>query len=165
MVPSDYLRARSISVTTGQEVGFPNAVTERVEGVAPQNSAFAKTLEALLDKSGVTPTAQTGQVSTENGIQTSAVSGAVNTAEVPQVTFSKHAVKRIAERGIDLDGAEERLQNALALAKSKNCSESLVMIDGNAFLVSVKNNKVITAMTQDDLQESIFTNIDSTVFG
>ncbi|MDR0992878.1 MAG: hypothetical protein LBL87_08320 [Ruminococcus sp.] len=163
MVPSDYLRARSISVTTGQEVGFPNAVTERAEGVSPQNSAFAKTLEALLDKSGVAPTAAAASPS-ESGLQISAA-GAVNTADVPQITFSKHAVKRIAERGIDLDGTEERLQNALALAKAKNCNESLVMIDGNAFLVSVKNNKVITAMTQDDLQESIFTNIDSTVFG
>jgi flagellar operon protein len=162
MVPSDYLRARSISVTTGQEVGFPNAVTEKAEGTAPQNSAFAKTLEALLDKNGIGAVSKT---SGTEGVVSTPVSGEINRAEVPQVTFSKHAVKRIAERGIDLDGAEERLQNALALAKAKNCNESLVMIDGNAFLVSVKNNKVITAMTQDDLQESIFTNIDSTVFG
>jgi flagellar operon protein len=162
MVPSDYLRARSISVTTGQEVGFPNAVTEKAEGTAPQNSAFAKTLEALLDKNGIGAVSKT---SGTEGVVSTPVSGEINRAEVPQMTFSKHAVKRIAERGIDLDGAEERLQNALALAKAKNCNESLVMIDGNAFLVSVKNNKVITAMTQDDLQESIFTNIDSTVFG
>jgi flagellar operon protein len=162
MVPSDYLRARSISVTTGQEIGFPNAVTEKAEGTAPQNSAFAKTLEALLDKNGIGAVSKSSET---GGVVSTPVSGEINRAEVPQVTFSKHAVKRIAERGIDLDGAEERLQNALALAKSKNCNESLVMIDGNAFLVSVKNNKVITAMTQDDLQESIFTNIDSTVFG
>jgi flagellar operon protein len=161
MVPSDYLRARSISVTTGREVGFPNSVTEKAEGI-PQNSAFAKTLEALLDKNGIGAVSKT---TGPEGIVSTPVTEGINRAEVPQVTFSKHAVKRIAERGIDLDGAEERLQNAMALAKSKNCNESLVMIDGNAFLVSVKNNKVITAMTSDDLQESIFTNIDSTVFG
>jgi flagellar operon protein len=163
VVPSDYLRARSISVTTGQEIGFPNAVTEKAENTIPQNSAFAKTLEALLDKNGIGAVSKTN--GTEGVVSTPVSGEIINRAEVPQVTFSKHAVKRIAERGIDLDGAEERLQNALALAKAKNCNESLVMIDGNAFLVSVKNNKVITAMTQDDLQESIFTNIDSTVFG
>ena len=37
------------------------------------------------------------------------------------------------------------------------------MIGSNAFIVSIKNNKVITTLSADDMQGNIFTNIDSTV--
>lgn len=81
------------------------------------------------------------------------------------VQFSKHAMERISERRIDLssDGRLDRLNRAVELAGEKGSDDALVMIDSTAFLVSVKNNKVITTLTADDMRGNIFTNIDSTV--
>lgn len=81
------------------------------------------------------------------------------------VQFSKHAVERLSERNIDLseDGRLDRLNRAVELAGEKGSDDALVMIDSTAFLVSVRNNKVITTLTADDMQGNIFTNIDSTV--
>ena len=81
------------------------------------------------------------------------------------VRFSKHAMDRISERNIDLseDNRLDRLNKAVTLAGEKGSDDALVMIDSTAFLVSIKNNKVITTLTADDMQGNIFTNIDSTV--
>ncbi|MBD5144533.1 MAG: hypothetical protein HDT21_01215 [Ruminococcus sp.] len=81
------------------------------------------------------------------------------------VKFSKHAMERISERNIDLSesGRLDRLNKAVELAGEKGSDDALVIIDSTAFLVSVRNNKVITTLTADDMQGNIFTNIDSTV--
>lgn len=81
------------------------------------------------------------------------------------VRFSKHAMERISERNIDLSesGRLDRLNKAVELAGEKGSDDALVIIDSTAFLVSVRNNKVITTLTADDMQGNIFTNIDSTV--
>lgn len=81
------------------------------------------------------------------------------------VRFSKHAVERMSERNIDLSesGRLDRLNKAVELAGEKGSDDTLVIIDSTAFLVSVRNNKVITTLTADDMQGNIFTNIDSTV--
>ena len=80
------------------------------------------------------------------------------------VEFSKHAMQRISERSIDLtEGDLERLNKGVEIAADKGSSETLVLVDTNAFVVSVKNNKVITTISKEELQGNIFTNIDSTV--
>ncbi len=81
------------------------------------------------------------------------------------VQFSKHAMERMSERNIDLSEADrlDRLNKAVTLAGEKGSDDALVMIDSTAFLVSVRNNKVITTLTADDMRGNIFTNIDSTV--
>lgn len=81
------------------------------------------------------------------------------------VQFSKHAMERLSERQIDLseDDRLDRLNRAVELAGEKGSDDTLVMIDSTAFLVSVRNNKVITTMTADDIRGNVFTGIDSTV--
>lgn len=139
MLISEYL-LRNVSVTTGKtgsvqtpQQNLPNGST----AVSPQNSDFAKELKNQLE-----------QINSESGVQ-----------------FSKHAMDRISERNIDLnaDNKLDRLNKAVTLAGEKGSDDALVMIDSTAFVVSVKNNKVITTLTADDMQGSIFTNIDSTV--
>jgi flagellar operon protein len=155
MIPNDYLRARSVSVTTGQVSGFPNAQTSKLDDdpTAAVDSPFAKQLRAMLSD-------QQAQAADETG----GMEGSTTITSVVQ--FSKHAISRIEERGIDMDAETvSRLTRSLNMAKAKNCTESLVLIDGNAFLLSVPANKVITAMSGDDIQDSIFTNIDSTIIG
>lgn len=82
-----------------------------------------------------------------------------------QVQFSNHAIKRLESRDIDVteNGALERLNKGVELAAQKGCGQSLILVDGTAYIVSVSNNKVITTVSQADLKENVFTNIDSTV--
>lgn len=81
------------------------------------------------------------------------------------VEFSKHAMQRLEERSIDLseNSTLERLNRGVELAADKGSSETLVLVGRNAFVVSVKNNKVITTLSDNELNGNVFTNIDSTV--
>ena len=82
-----------------------------------------------------------------------------------RVGFSNHAIKRLESREIDVteNDALERLNKGVELAAQKGCGQSLILVDGTAYIVSVANNKVITTVSQADLKENVFTNIDSTV--
>ncbi len=80
------------------------------------------------------------------------------------VKFSAHAAARIQSRGIQLSGEQmESLNDAVDRAASKNCRESLVLMDDLAFVVSVKNRTVITVVDKERMQQNVFTNIDSAV--
>lgn len=81
------------------------------------------------------------------------------------VEFSKHAIQRLEERSIDLEAGHtlERLNKGVEIAADKGSSETLILVDTTAFVVSVKNNRVITTLSNEDLTGNIFTNIDSTV--
>lgn len=80
------------------------------------------------------------------------------------VSFSKHAVNRVLERNIDLsDSNLARLNEGMRLAEGKGLNDTLILIDRTAFIVNVKNNKVITTVDNEDLKGNVFTNIDGTV--
>ena len=82
-----------------------------------------------------------------------------------QVDFSAHAIRRLESRHIDVleNDKIERLNRGVELAAEKGSEESLILVDSTAFVVSVKNNRVITTVEADDLKGNVFTNIDSTV--
>jgi flagellar operon protein len=81
-----------------------------------------------------------------------------------EVSFSKHANERIQQRNINVSReVTEKLNEAAVQAKDKGLKNVLVMIDNQAFILSTMNNKVITAVNNDDLKENIFTNIDGAV--
>ena len=80
------------------------------------------------------------------------------------LAFSRHAQQRLESRNIQLSGEElDRLQGAVQRARDKGARDSLVLMDDLAFVVSIKNQTVVTAMTEDNLREHVFTNIDSAV--
>lgn len=80
------------------------------------------------------------------------------------VEFSKHAVARVLERNVPISPANlARLNNGVELARQKGLNDTLIMIDQTAYLVSVKNSKVITTVSGNELQGNVFTNIDGTV--
>ncbi|MGN0654534.1 MAG: TIGR02530 family flagellar biosynthesis protein [Oscillospiraceae bacterium] len=81
------------------------------------------------------------------------------------VEFSKHAIERLEDRNIDIGEGDmlERLNKAVEVAQEKGARDTLVLVDETAFVVSIKNNKVITTLSEEDMQGNIFTNIDSTV--
>ena len=82
-----------------------------------------------------------------------------------EVDFSAHAIRRLESRQIDVaeNDKMERLNRGVEIAAEKGSEESLILVDSTAFVVSVKNSKVITTVSADDLKGNIFTNIDSTV--
>src|ERR687886_253676 len=80
------------------------------------------------------------------------------------VRFSGHAVQRLERRGIDVDATTlARLREGIDRAAAKGARDSLVLMDGTAFVVSVANRTVITAVDADSMKERVFTNIDSAV--
>ncbi len=79
-------------------------------------------------------------------------------------TFSRHALERLQQRGVELgEPTMQRLTGGIARAADKGSRDSVIFIDGTAFVVSVKNNTVITAVPSERMREHVFTNIDSAV--
>jgi flagellar operon protein len=81
-----------------------------------------------------------------------------------QLQLSKPALARVERRGIELDPSTlGRLSQGVQRAASKGSRDSLVLVDGNAFVVSVSNRTVITAVGSEHMKDNVFTNIDSAV--
>lgn len=85
--------------------------------------------------------------------------------EQERVKFSQHALQRLASRRIELDQTQlQKLEQAVGKAAQKGARESLVLMQPDlAFVVSVRNRTVITAVDGDSMKENVFTNIDSAV--
>jgi flagellar operon protein len=85
-------------------------------------------------------------------------------ARAAQVQFSGHALERLRRRGIDVDPTTmQRLEGGVDRAATKGSRESVVFVDDKAFVVSVRNRTVITAVDSAHMREHVFTNIDSAV--
>ena len=85
-------------------------------------------------------------------------------AQKTELSFSKHAAGRVAQRGIELSQTGlERLEEGLRMARDKGLDDTLILMDGSAFIVNAQNGTVITAMRSQDLSGRVFTNIDGTV--
>lgn len=83
-------------------------------------------------------------------------------AEPPR--FSRHALERLQQRGIQLNQPTlDRITGGVARAAGKGSRDSVVFVDGTAYVVSVSNNTVITAVGSEHMREHVFTNIDSAV--
>ncbi|WP_425060863.1 hypothetical protein SCACP_16170 [Sporomusa carbonis] len=85
--------------------------------------------------------------------------------EIAGVKFSQHALQRLNSRQIKLDSNQlNQLSQAVNKAAQKGAKESLILMNNNlAFVVSVKNKTVITAMDGASIKDNVFTNIDSAV--
>ncbi len=82
----------------------------------------------------------------------------------PKLTISHHADQRMKSRGIEMSTTlMNRLENAVEKAGSKGSKDALVILDNLAFVVSVKNRTVITAMDEESMRNNVFTNIDSAI--
>jgi len=78
------------------------------------------------------------------------------------VEFSKHALQRIERRGIPTDPATvARLRDGIERVAAKGAREAVVLVDRSAFVVSVANRTVITAVDSARMREHVFTNIDA----
>ncbi|AXI09088.1 flagellar protein [Oceanobacillus zhaokaii] len=85
-------------------------------------------------------------------------------AEQSTLKISKHASERMSERNIHLNEKQwQTLESKMLEAKQKGITDSLVVMDHAALLVSAKNNTIVTAMDREEATSRIFTNINGTI--
>lgn len=78
--------------------------------------------------------------------------------------FSAHAASRLQSRNLALGPEQMRkLNEAVDKAAAKGLDDTLVLTKDAAFIVSVKNRTVVTAMDRSALEGNVFTNIDGAV--
>ncbi len=118
---------------------FPAAGTERRQTTAPETGTFGDLLRHRLESIGVE--------SQEGG-----------------VALSKHAQQRAEERGIEITGdLMARLNDSVGRAQAKGAKNILVFDATRAFIVNVPQSRVITAISQEEMKDNVFTNIDGAV--
>lgn len=96
--------------------------------------------------------------------QTKSFAEFLQKAQSPTLKISKHATERMQERNIEISEYEwEQLQVKVGEALQKGVQQPLVVMDQAAFVVSAKNNTVITVVDRQEMKSQIFTNIDGTI--
>ena len=77
---------------------------------------------------------------------------------------SKHALTRVEERGIELTPElMDKLAGSIGRASEKGAVNILALGGEQAFIINVPHSRVITTISQDEMKEKIFTNIDAAV--
>lgn len=80
------------------------------------------------------------------------------------IRFSRHAQTRLESRNISLESGDlKKLGDAVDQAADKGVRDSLVLMNNLAFIVSVPDRTVVTAMPVDEAEQKVFTNIDGAV--
>lgn len=125
----------------------PSAGIPGVPGVAEVPSLIGSDLTVLPGTPGV-----------------SGLSATDSSTETARVRFSAHAQQRLDQAAIHLGPqALAKLEAAVDKAGQKGGKESLILLDDLAFVVSVQNRTVITAVGANRMADNVFTKIDSVV--
>ena len=81
-----------------------------------------------------------------------------------RINFSKHALARAEERGIELTPVlMDKLAGSVEKAQEKGANTILAFDAQSAFIISIPYGRVITTMNGDEMRENVFTNIDGAV--
>ncbi|MFJ8068740.1 TIGR02530 family flagellar biosynthesis protein [Peribacillus sp. NPDC096447] len=87
---------------------------------------------------------------------------AVSTNE--KMTISKHAQFRMSQRSIEIASQTwDKIALKANEAKKMGVTESLIITENAALIVSTKNYNVITVMDREEATSQIFTNINGTI--
>lgn len=79
-----------------------------------------------------------------------------------EVKLSAHAEQRIEQRNIPFSADDRRsVGEAMLQLSEKGARDAVLMHSEAAFVVNVPNRTVVTAMDRGEMQERVFTNIDS----
>lgn len=84
--------------------------------------------------------------------------------EQKELKLTKHAEKRLMDRGIEVTGdVWNEIHAKVKEAKQKGVQDSLVLTNEAAFVVNAKNETVITAMNREEAASQLFTNINGAI--
>ena len=84
--------------------------------------------------------------------------------QTAQINFSKHALARAEERGIELTPVlMDKLAGSVEKAQEKGANTILAFDATQAFIINIPYGRVITTMNGDEMRENVFTNIDGAV--
>ncbi len=137
----------------------PGGSAPAQNGASPEGPSFADALKEASSPGSAGAGAPAGASTARTGAASAGQSGAA-----APLRFSKHALERAQRRGIPLDAATlGRLKEGVGRISAKGSRDSLVLVDGTGFVVSVNNRTVITAVGAEHMREHVFTNIDSAV--
>lgn len=88
----------------------------------------------------------------------------ITSGNLGEIEFSKHAKQRVEERGIEINSALlAQLSNSVQKAQEKGAKNILAFDSLSAFIIDVPQNRVVTAISKDEMQNNVFTNIDGAV--
>lgn len=160
-------------------------IPQSLAGNAPRNvsnasPAFGSMLRQQIERRDAVPTQTAPQgVSAEairrDALAQSAIAQAMRQSAVTQaapspatqtrtVNFSKHALARAEERGIEITpDLMGKLADSVEKAQEKGAKNILAFSASQAFIVNIPYGRVITAMSGDEMRENVFTNIDGAV--
>lgn len=78
--------------------------------------------------------------------------------------ISGHAAKRLKERNLEMDPLEFlKLKEAVSQLRKKGGNDSLVITGKAAYIIDIKNQTIVTAMDKENMENNVFTKIDSTM--
>ncbi|MEW5924380.1 MAG: TIGR02530 family flagellar biosynthesis protein [Candidatus Zixiibacteriota bacterium] len=85
-------------------------------------------------------------------------------AKANDIKFSRHAQQRMYSRGIELsDEKLTQLSEAIDKAAVKGSKDTLILDEDAAYVASIPTRTIISAFSRANLQEGVFTSIDSAV--
>ena len=114
--------------------------------IAGQFSSIEQVSDQYLNQKSVNQSSKKSDISFEEVLRRQQ---SLSAAGNEKLKFSKHATQRLESRGISLSDEQNiRLQSGVEKASAKGINESLVLVDSLAFIVSVQNKAVVTAMDQ-----------------
>ena len=124
-------------------------------------------MAAVLQVTQTRPAASAGrfpQKTAVKGTFNALLTQELDTARQPAINFSKHAMARAEERGIELTpDLMDKLAGSVEKAQEKGATNILAFNTTQAFIINVPCGRVITTMSQEEMKENIFTNIDGAV--
>ena len=125
---------------------------------------MAERINSIQGVSAVERVQRVSQVQRASGGQFGALLQQEIKVAEPAISFSKHAQNRAAERGIQVDDSlMGQLADSVERAQAKGATNILAFDATRAFIINVPHGRVITTMSQEEMEENIFTNIDGAV--
>lgn len=126
------------------------------------NNEYLLRKTRILQDSGLTPEVQKQQTPLKPG--QASFDEVLSQIGKKELKFSKHALDRIRSRNIELTQKDlNDISNAVDRAEAKGVKEALILMNDKVFIASVKSKTIITAASEDQLKDSVFTNIDGAV--
>jgi flagellar operon protein len=84
--------------------------------------------------------------------------------QLKDLKISGHAAKRLKERNLEMDPLEFlKLKEAVSQLRKKGGNDSLVITGKAAYIIDIKNQTIVTAMDKENMENNVFTKIDSTM--